>query len=175
MASNAMAVIGVAQSILNSVVKGEAWVGKAAVMLRDVVVKLKMVETEKKAAVKKLKTEIKTLEAPFKQDLATLSDIETGLRFRILEEYPGKTPIRFPDGDEIRFRTVWTWKRDVSEDGIPVGEVPAQFLKIVLDEAKITEAVESGVRKISGLKIFQDRTIVVMSKDAIDKMTGEEE
>lgn len=53
-------------------------------------------------------------------------------------------------------RKIWTWKYE-NPQAVDLSKIPVEYLKV--DEGKITTAIRSGVREISGIVIYQTESI----------------
>jgi len=53
-------------------------------------------------------------------------------------------------------RKIWTWKYE-NPQAVDLSKIPLEYLKV--DEGKITTAIRSGVREISGIVIYQTESI----------------
>jgi hypothetical protein len=132
------------------------WVEEAAPVLIDVNGELKQVKAAKEEGTRLIRIQLEVIAKPFDTELSILNTIDKALRKRLLEEYPGSGAIAIPEG-EISFRRPWTY--DV------VDEVSIPDTYRTVDQAKIKQAVDGGVRAIPGVKIYQGRTIVVKAKE----------
>lgn len=90
--------------------------------------------------------------------------VEAPIEAEPLPELTVVAPVAVPDfsmkTDQGTAYTRKQWTFD--EEAVDLASVPREFLK--LDEVKVREAIASGVREISGVKIYEKETIVTRSK-----------
>jgi hypothetical protein len=132
------------------------WVEEAAPVLIDVNGELKQIKAAKEEGTRLIRIQLEVIAKPFDTELSILNTIDKALRKRLLEEYPGVGAIAIPEG-EISFRRPWTY--DVTDEA----SIPDTYRTV--DQTKIKQAVDGGVRSIPGVKIYQGRTIVVKAKE----------
>lgn len=136
---------------------GQEWVEDGARLLVSVTEEIKSQESKKETVVRLLIVRLNAAKKPFDIALKILRDIDRKLRERLLKEYSGSEPITIEDGS-ISFRLQWV--AEIQDESA----IPSEYRKTIIDTEKIKQDVEAGLRKIEGVRIYQQRTVVVKTE-----------
>ena len=133
--------------------RGENWVREAVGVLTGMARVKKMLEGMRKEATGDLKERLKRLETPFREVLKELEERDRGVRDRVLREYEGTEQVRVEGAGKLEFREYWTY------EVVDISQVPKDLLEV--DTSAVGLQIKAGMRNIPGLRVYQDRTLVV--------------
>lgn len=150
--SNESNVVVVAQQAALAEVGGEQWVEQAVGVLVDLIRHKEDIEAAMKEASAPYKEMLEEAVAPYKPELVIIAAVEEALRARVLKEHEGAAGVKTTKGEFV-FQQPWKWRVAEAE------KVPKKFLEV--SSKAVTEAVKAGMRKIAGIEVWQDRTLVV--------------
>ncbi len=131
----------------------------AAPVLVDINREKKEIEEEKKEQEAPLRASLKEIGEKYATGLSTLSEMDTKLRERIGQERVGKETIKTDNGGSIQF------PESIGFTYGDVKKVDPAYLKTIVDDAKVRDAIKKGIREIKGIKIEPVYGLRVMIKD----------
>lgn len=111
----------------------------------------KMVEAQRKIMTQPLMASKKEIDDFFKRIISPIEGADTILRTKVLE-YRKDTP-------EGKGKVRHDWYYEV----VTLAQVPTDYLTV--DDRKIKALIQSGIREIPGIRIFQSPTLVVGGPD----------
>jgi hypothetical protein len=144
-----------AQELLKAATKDESWVAKALPVAIDLSKMDAGLDAEKAAELEPLKPIVDEINKKYKADLdAIKSLIGTGgaLRTAIAVTHKGTEAVK-GDCGMITFSEKWDYEI--------TGKVEHKYLHTVPDETAIRAAVDAGIRKIAGVRIFAKNVITI--------------
>jgi hypothetical protein len=161
MSNTSKAAVTLADKALRSKTSGEKWTETTAVpTLCAVSMALRISDAERKLAIAPHKAKMDKAAAPFKEILTALKERDTALRDRLLNEHPSAEGVGLDGVGNISFTEQWVY-----EIPNPAKVDPAYCTAV--NDAKISDAINSGIRSIAGVKIYPERTVrVTPTKEA---------
>jgi hypothetical protein len=121
---------------------------------------IKVSDAERKLAIAPHKAKMDEAAAPFKQTLTDLKERDTALRARLLDEHPSAEGVTVEGVGGIAFTERWVYE-------IPNPAKVDPVYCTAVNDAKISAAIDSGIRSINGVKIYSERIVrVTPTKEA---------
>lgn len=149
------------QEVANEiVVKDEETCVEASNWLVRIAEVKKEIESRRKFFVKPLQDHVKRINALFKEYTSRLEKLDKVLRkkitdYKISTEEPTEKTTKTEGG---RVTVTERWVFDIENEKI----IPREYLKV--DEKKIREAIDAGIRSIPGVKIYKDTRLSVFTR-----------
>lgn len=161
MSQNSEMVVSDADKALKSRTKGEGWATKYALpSLCSIASAIKITDAGREKATAPHKEKLAAADKPFKQSLKDLKERKESLRERFLDEYKSAEAIAVDGLGTASFSERWVYE-------IPdPNKVDDDYCDAV-NESKIAEAIDNGIRSIKGVRITSERILrITPSKEA---------